>query len=724
MISRRAGSRESVFDPEVRGFPGLSSAGQCSNFFHNFSERAFIFQYVHSCGKVLIDKMTNQMIQKRLSKLRANMSALGIDYYLIPTADFHNSEYVAPYFQTRRYFSGFTGSSGTLIVGAGEAGLWTDGRYYIQAEKELSGTGIDLYRESDEGVPTPAAWLAGRLGSAAAGMDQSRVQHEPGGHQPSLAFDGRCVSVSQFRDLQRRLSGLDVRFVTDRDPAEGIWEDRPELPASEAFVLAEEYAGESAQSKVERLREKMRGSGAALYVENKLDNLMWLWNLRGRDVECTPVALCFGVVTMDRQILFIRESAVTEEVRAYAAGIGLELRPYEDIFEELEKPELYRAAAGADRPGKTAAAGHDVSSPAGEDAGWCRIYYSPSALSVRLYEAMIKGRDRAFGADNILSAGQEVLSAGKDIQRRSPVEDFKAVKNETELKNIRSCYLEDSAAVCRFLYWIHRHVVDGTIGTLTEMDAEKKMDSLRAEISDFIELSFKTISAYGPNAAMMHYSAKEDDCAQLRPEGMLLVDCGGQYLRGTTDVTRTMALGPVTEDMRRHYTLTAVGNLQLMDAVFLHGCTGKNVDILARQPLWNIMMDYKCGTGHGIGYLLGVHEGPQNIRWRFAGGAPEAVLETGMIVSDEPGVYLEGKYGIRIETILEVVEAAKNSDGTFLRFRPLTLVPMDRTLIDPQYLTPQTRTSLNEYHRRVFDEVSPLLTEEEREWLREQTQEI
>ncbi len=676
--------------------------------------------------------MTNQMIQKRLSQLRANMSALGIDYYLIPTADFHNSEYVAPYFQTRRYFSGFTGSSGTLIVGTGEAGLWTDGRYYIQAEKELSGTGIDLYRESDEGVPTPAAWLAGRLGSAAAGMEQSRAQHEPGGRQASLAFDGRCVSVSQFRDLQRRLSGLDVRFVTDRDPAEGIWEDRPELPASAAFVLAEEYAGESAQSKVERLREKMRGTGAALYVENKLDNLMWLWNLRGRDVECTPVALCFGVITMDRQILFIRESAVTEEVRAYAAGIGLELRPYEDIFEELEKPELYRAAAGADRPGKAAAAGHggspaagcDVSSAAGEEAGWCSIYYSPSALSVRLYEAMIKGRDRAFFRDNVLSAGQAVLPGGKDIQRRSPVEDFKAVKNETELKNIRSCYLEDSAAVCRFLYWIHRHVVDGTIGTLTEMDAERKMDSLRAEISDFIELSFKTISAYGPNAAMMHYSAKEDDCAQLRPEGMLLVDCGGQYLRGTTDVTRTMALGPVTEDMRRHYTLTAVGNLQLMDAVFLHGCTGKNVDILARQPLWNIMMDYKCGTGHGIGYLLSVHEGPQNIRWRFAGGSPEAVLETGMIVSDEPGVYLEGKYGIRIETILEVVEAAKNSDGTFLRFRPLTLVPMDRTLIDPRYLTPQTRTSLNEYHRRVFDEVGPLLTEEEREWLREQTQEI
>jgi Xaa-Pro aminopeptidase len=223
---------------------------------------------------------------------------------------------------------------------------------------------------------------------------------------------------------------------------------------------------------------------------------------------------------------------------------------------------------------------------------------------------------------------------------------------------------------------------------------------------------------------MMHYSAKKDDCARLRPQGMLLVDCGGQYLRGTTDVTRTMALGPVTEDMRRHYTLTAVGNLQLLDAVFLYGCTGRNVDILARQPLWSTFVDYKCGTGHGIGYLLGVHEGPQNIRWRFAEGMAEAVLETGMIVSDEPGVYIEGEYGIRIETILEVVEAAKNGDGRFLRFSPLTLVPLDRALIDPAFLTPQTRGVLNSYHARVYAEIAPLLNEEERRWLRTQTDPI
>ena len=656
-------------------------------------------------------KMTNQVIQKRLEQLRSKMKSLGIDYYLIPTADFHNSEYVAPYFQTRKYFSGFTGSSGTLVVGLKEAGLWTDGRYFIQAEKELRGTGVDLYRESEEGVPTVTEWLTDRLGHT---VD----------YQPALAFDGRCVSVSQTRTYRRALAGMEVRFVTDTDPAGEIWTDRPERPAGEAFVLGLEYAGESSPSKLQRLRKKMRSAGTAVYVDNKLDNLMWLFNLRGRDVECTPVALCFGVVTADRQILFIQDRAVTDEVRAYAEGIGLELRPYEEIFGFLENPQLYIKAAAAFNPQRHNKADRSEKSRAAAPADWCRVYFSPGSLSISLYEAMNRGRDAAFESRDKDMAAADRDGLKKDMERRNPVEVFKAVKNETELTNIRSCYLEDSAAVCRFLYWIHRHVEDGTIGTLTEMDAEKKMDSLRAQISDFMGLSFKTISAYGPNAAMMHYSAKEDDCARLRPEGMLLVDCGGQYLRGTTDVTRTVALGPVTEEMRRHYTLTAVGNLQLMDAVFLHGCYGRNVDILAREPLWRIFSDYKCGTGHGIGYLLSVHEGPQNIRWRFTPGMEEAVLEPGMIVSDEPGVYLEGRYGIRIETILEVVEAAKNSDGRFLRFRPLTLVPFDLALIEPSCLTPQTLDVLNDYHRRVFEEVAPLLTEEEREWLRGQTQPV
>ena len=649
--------------------------------------------------------MENSKITSRLSLLREKMSRLGIDYFLIPTADFHNSEYVAPYFQTRAYFCGFTGSNGTLVVGMEEAGLWTDGRYFIQAEKELQGTGVDLYREGEEGVPTAAQWLADRFGRAAKAQDNGEKSRAL-----ALGFDGRCVNVAQKRQFQKKLSAFGVRFVTDTDPAEGIWTDRPARPAAPAFVLEEKYAGESALSKLERLRGKMRGAGAGIYVENRLENLMWLFNLRGRDVECTPVSLCFGVITMKDQVLFIQESAVTGQVQAYADRIGLELHPYDDVFNYLEQPGLYSQEQGA----------------------VCRVLFNPASLSVRLREAMLKGRQALIDSTEITGMSQTAGRGNRpgfpgrhfDVEKRSPVEDFKAVKNAAELKNIRDCYREDSAAVCRFLFWLHKNKEDGKIGSLTEMDAAAKMDSLRAQISDYVDLSFGTISAYGPNAAMMHYTAKEGDCAQLQPEGMLLVDCGGQYLRGTTDVTRTMALGPVTQDMRKHYTLTAVGNLQLLDTVFLYGCTGRNVDILARQPLWRTFVDYKCGTGHGIGYLLSVHEGPQNIRWRFIGGMEEAVLEPGMIVSDEPGVYIEGQYGIRIETILEVVEAAKNGDGRFLRFEPLTLVPLDPALIDPAYLTPQTTEVLNRYHARVYEEIAPLLTQEEGEWLYTQTRPV
>ena len=488
--------------------------------------------------------MTNTIIRERLEKLRKKMSELGIDYYLIPTADYHQSEYVAPYFQARAYFSGFTGSSGTLVVGMEEAGLWTDGRYFIQAEKELEGTGVDLYREMEEGVPTVSEWLADR-------MPQNGT----------LGFDGGCLNVRQVRNLRKKLAFKKVRFVSQYDPAEGIWTDRPALPAHPAFVLGEEYSGESTESKLARLRKKMLQAGAQVYVESKLDNLMWLFNLRGGDVECTPVALSFGLVTMDRQVLFIQDREVTDKVRAYADSIGLELQPYESVSAFLEDPEIYRRAAAG---GGTADAGKAA---ADDDQADCRVLFDPGSLSIRLWNAFTKGREAA----GIKSRTHY------DLEKRSPVEDFKAAKNETELKNIRAAYRDDSAAVCRFLYWLHKHVENGTVDSLTEYTAAEKMDSLRTEIRDFIDLSFGTISAYGPNAAMMHYSAKKDDCAKLRPEGMLLVDCGGQYLRGTTDVTRTMALGPVTEDMRRHYTLTAVGNLQLLDAVFLYGCTGRNV---------------------------------------------------------------------------------------------------------------------------------------------------
>lgn len=604
---------------------------------------------------------------RRIDALRREMSERGIDFYLIPTQDFHHSEYVAPYFHTREYFCGFTGSNGTLVVGKEEAGLWTDGRYFIQAERELQGSGVKLFRMGEPGVPTITEYL--------------QEQMPEGG---VLGFDGNILSVREGEGYARALKKKHVSLRTDHDLAQEIWTDRPALPSHPVFLLGEEYTGESAEHKLSRLREVMAKKDCTGYISSRLDDHMYLLNIRGGDIECNPVALTYLAVTMEKAYLFIQESEVTDELRDYARGLNLELLPYGDFGSFLS-----RMRWGG------------------------RVLYEPQSVSYALGQALLAGL-AAEGAEK----PKEMVVADY-----SPIEAFKAVKNETELKNIRECYLEDSAAVCRFIYWLTDRIGKEQI---SEYSAAMKLDGLRAQISDFVELSFPTISAYGPNAAMMHYEAEsEEEAAQLRPEGMLLVDSGGQYLRGTTDVTRTTALGPVTEEMRKHYTLTAVCNLQLQGTVFLHGCSGRNVDIMAREPLWQQGIDFKCGTGHGIGYLLNVHEGPQGIRWKWTADHREVVLEPGMIISDEPGVYREGSHGIRIETILEIVERETNGDGTFLKFEPLTFVPFDRKLIDVRYLTPWTRHLLNEYHQACREKLLPLLPELElQNWLLEQTQEI
>ena len=590
--------------------------------------------------------------RERISLLRERMQREGIDAVLIPTADYHNSEYVADYFKTREFFTGFTGSAGTCIVTKEEACLWTDGRYFVQAERELEGSGVRLMRMMEPGVPTTQEYLEEVLPEGAV-----------------LAFDGRCVTDAAGSDLEEKLSGREILFRADLDPAEGIWTDRPAMPVSKAEILDVCYAGVSAVQKLGALREEMKKSGCAAYVSSRLDDNMWLLNIRGADVECNPVALSHLYLDQERFVLFIQEDAVTEALSEYIASCGGEILPYGDFAAFL-----------------------GTVTPAG------KVMYDPDGLGY--------------------SAALALCERLRTVRRHSPVQGMKAVKNETELQNLRGCYLRDSAALCSFIYWL-KNTAD--LSAETEYTAAMKLDGLRAEIGDFRGLSFPTISAYGPNAAMMHYEAGPEDAAKLQPEAMLLVDSGGQYLSGTTDVTRTMALGPVSDEMRLHYTLTAVGNLQLMDAVFLHGCTGRAIDILSREPLWQVGIDYKCGTGHGIGYYLNVHENPPNIRWRYAPGMREDVIEPGMIVSDEPGVYLQDRYGIRIETILECVEKETNGDGTFLAFRPLTLVPLDRELLMPEKLTPRTREVLNAYHERVYREVAPLLPPEEAAWLREQT---
>ena len=553
--------------------------------------------------------MAQNVCVSRLDALRKAMEKNGIDVYMIPTADFHGSEYVADYFKVREYFSGFTGENATLVVTKDEADLWVDGRFFIQAEHELEGSGIIEQRMGEPGVPTLHEFLRKTMRDG-----------------ETLGFDGRCVNEAQGREIARLLSGKHVKIRSDKDLAEEVWSDRPVLPSHPVFLLdAEKYAGETAASKLSRLRAVMDEKGAKFYVSSKLDEIMWLYNIRGNDVICSPVALSYTFVTPDEAFLFIQDSEVTDELREYAKGIGLVICHYVAFDEFLRTRVVYDGPVLYD--------------PAFTGYQTCRT----------IREAMTAG-----GADASLLM----------IPVNSPVDYMKAVKNETEIRNFKEIYIEDSAAVTKFIYWLKK-----TVG---------------------------------------------------REKGMLLVDSGGQYMRGTTDVTRTMALGPVTDDMKKSYTLTAASMLQLMDTKFLAGSSGITLDIMAREPMWREGMDYKCGTGHGIGYLLNVHEGPQSIRYRKRDAADMTAFAPGMVVSDEPGVYKSGKYGIRIETILLCVHERTTEDGEFYGFEPLTYVPFDRDLIDPAYLSGELLALLNAYNAQVLEKIAPFLDGEEKAWLEEQ----
>lgn len=599
----------------------------------------------------------NELIQARLAGLRAEMERAGIDYYMIPTADFHNSEYVNDYFKVREYFSGFTGSNGTLVVGRETAGLWTDGRYFIQAEKELEGTGITLFRMQEEGVPEIPDFL-----------------YENMQERQTLGFDGRTVNVRAGRRLEKKLSEKKfadnpVRIMYKQDLAQYVWENRPALPAHEIILLPEEISGCSTADKLAAVRAKIKEAGAEYLLISKLDDLMWMLNIRGRDIECNPVALSYGFVTQDEMYYFMQEREVTEEFRKYAQENHIILKDYTEVADFLESYE-YKG----------------------------KVFLDEGSINYTLFKGLDGRAEYVTGAN--------------------PTERMKAVKNETELRRIEEVYRKDSAAVIKFIYWLKSNIGRQEI---TEISAAEYLDRLRSEVDGFMELSFPTISAYKENAAMMHYEATPESHKVLEAEGMLLVDSGGQYMGGTTDVTRTIVLGEISEEVKKHFTLVAVGMLQLTDARFLYGCTGRNLDILARQPLWNIGTDYKCGTGHGIGYILNVHEGPQNIRWRYSQGIQEAVIEAGMIMSNEPGVYKEGSHGIRTENILVARDGEKNGDGQFMYFDTLTFVPIDREAIDAAYMQPVDIERLNRYHAAVYEKTAEYLTEEERAWLAEVT---
>lgn len=596
------------------------------------------------------------MIQERLSALRSEMKKRRIDIYVVPTSDFHESEYVGAHFKARRFITGFTGSAGTAVITLTEAGLWTDGRYFVQAENQLKDSTVTLFRMGEEGVPEVDEFIKDKL--------------QEGG---CLGFDGRVVNGAWGKRLQKIADEKNASMHVAEDLIDLIWTDRPALPKEPLFLLEEKYTGKSTAEKIADLRAKMRDEGTDTHILTSLYDIAWLLNIRGGDIESVPVVLSYLVLTEQDCIWFLQEEVIDGTIRSYLDANRITVMPYDSIYEYVTK--------------------------IAQDAA---VLMNCATVNYRICSSL--------------------NPAVRVVDKPNPTELMKAIKNKTEVDNTRKAHIKDGVAFTKFMYWLKTNI--GKV-PMTEISASDYLEERRREQEHFIELSFDTICAYGENAAMMHYAATPESDAKLKPEGFLLVDSGGHYYEGTTDITRTMALGPVTDEMRLHFTTVCRSNLNLAHAKFLYGCTGQNLDILARGPLWEMGIDYKCGTGHGVGYVLNVHEGPNGIRWRVV---PErhdnGVLEEGMITTDEPGVYLEGKYGIRTENELVCHKAEKNEYGQFMEFENITYAPIDLDAIDPEAMTGRERKLLNDYHKMVYHTISPYLTKEEQEWLKTYTRAI
>ncbi|HGM1478432.1 TPA: aminopeptidase P family protein [Clostridioides difficile] len=595
-------------------------------------------------------------IKDRLSGLRKFMEEKNIDAYMIPSSDNHQSEYVGDYFKSREFISGFNGSAGTVIVTKDEAGLWTDGRYFIQAESQLEGSTIKLFKMGQEGCPT---------------TDEYLYKNIPEGG--TLGFDGRVISAREGATLAEKLSKKGIKIEYQYDLIDSIWPDRPALSDSKAFLLDVKYCGESFSSKLARLREKMSEKGTSTHVITTLDDIAWLFNIRGGDVKYNPVVLSYAVITLKEVYLFVDESKLNEEILNELAKENVQIKPYNDVYEfvkNIDKTE--------------------------------KVLLDGTKLSYTIYN--------------------NIPCEVEKVDEFNPVMFFKAQKNEVELENIRNSHVKDGVAFTKFMYWLKKNVGKMEI---TEISATQKLEDLRGEQEGFFEPSFNTIAAYKEHAAMMHYSATPESNYKLEAEGLFLVDSGGQYYDGTTDITRTTVLGPISDELKLHFTSVARGMINLSKAKFLHGCRGYNLDILSRSCMWNMGIDYQCGTGHGIGFVLNVHEAPNGFRWRVV---PErfdsAVLEEGMVTTNEPGIYIEGSHGIRTENEIVVRKAEKNFYGQFMEFEVVTLAPIDLDGIVPELMNKDEKDYLNWYHKLVYDKISPFLTDEEREWLKVYTRAI
>lgn len=593
-------------------------------------------------------------VPERISALRSLMEEKGYDAYLIPTDDNHQSEYVGEHFKARAFITGFTGSAGTAVITKTSAGLWTDGRYFIQAAKQLEGSGVTLFKMGQPDVPTLEDYIADVI--------------PEGG---TLAFDGRVVSMGEGQALKSALIPKKAKIDFSADLVDKIWEDRPPLSEKPAFALGIEYTGESTKDKLIRIREAMKKEGVNIHILAALDDICWTTNLRGDDIEYFPLLLSYALITMEDMKLYVDERKLTAEMKECLEKDGISIHPYNAVYEDV------RSLKDGDS-----------------------VLVDPSRLNYALYNSIPEGT--------------------KVIERMNPEVLMKAMKNDTELKNIINAHIKDGVAVTKFMYWLKKNV--GKI-EITEISAAEKLDSFRKEQEGYLWQSFEPICGSGEHGAIVHYAATPETNIPVTTDGLFLTDTGGGYIEGSTDITRTFAFGKITDRMKDDFTTVLLCNLHLARAVFPHGISGFNLDAMARTPAWERGLDYNHGTGHGVGYLMNIHEAPAGFRCAVR-EKEKAPLEAGMVITNEPGIYIEGSHGIRIENEMVVREGQKTEYGQFLYFEPITYVPIDLDAVNPDMMRQEDKEQLNAYHAKVFELISPHLDEDEKEWLKEYTRAI
>ena len=591
-------------------------------------------------------------VDDRLNALRRLMKERNLAAYVIPTDDFHSSEYVGEYFKAREYMSGFTGSAGTLIILPERAALWTDGRYFIQAADQMKDSSVTLMRAGQPCVPEIAEYLRDQL-------DEQSV----------IGFDGRTVTEGFVRKIAKETDSKQITFDGSEDLVDLIWQNRPPISTEPVWELDVKYTGRSRQEKLSDVRAKMREQKADILLLTALDEIAWLTNMRGNDVLYTPVFLAYMILTSNRAQLFVHEQILPGEIRKKLERDGITVERYDAIEQEL--------SGIAD--GK-------------------KVWIDSGSVNYRLMNSLPDGVEK--------------------LDRSSPVALMKAVKTSQEKENMRAAHVKDGVAVTRFMRWLKTSVGHEKI---TEISAAKKLETFRAQAEGYLGPSFESIIAYGAHGAIVHYEPTEETDAEIVSGSFCLADTGGHYREGTTDITRTFALGEVTEEEKRYYTTVLRGHLALGAAKFMHGVCGQNLDVLAREPLWESGMDYNHGTGHGVGFILNVHEGPQRFHWHISQQIQSVPLEEGMVISNEPGIYLEGRFGIRHENLVLCRKGEKNEYGQFMYLEPLTMVPYDRDAILPELMTDRELQWLNDYHRKVCETLTPYFEGEELEWLREVT---